>query len=229
MNRNCIDSNQNITIYVFTIIIFTGIYLFTLSSFRINKNNIKSKLIKKINKLENDYRALVNKHKSKIIYPKSIPLVTNPPPFYPQQYNGIDHVDNRDRNVVNDELYPPISRTERPVFDNLLTSLSSGAFAYPTRGFPDTYRPLGLAKSEKSQQMFLLMGRQKYPGSSIGEFYLMSTDKTNQIKIPLDRQHIKDYYNIPNEIKFNDKDSIMGNDVIKVQEYKKSDLDSPYI
>ena len=228
MNRNCIDSNQNITIYVFTIIIFTCIYLFTISSSRINKNNIKSKLLKKINKLENDYRALVNNQKSKINTPVEMSQVSHIP-YFPQQSNVIDYVDNRDRNVVNDELYPPISRTERPVFDNLITSLSSGAFAYPTRGFPDTYRPLGLAKSEKSQQMFLLMGRQKYPGSSIGEFYLMSTDKTNQIKIPLDRHHIKDYYNIPDIIKFSDKDTIMGNDVLKIQEYKKSDLDSPYI
>lgn len=234
MNRNCIDFNQNITIYVLTIIIFICVYQFTLSSFRINKNNIKSNLSKKITRLENDYRALVNKHKSKIISTTQIPQILQIPqvsniPYFPQQLNGIDYVDNRDRNVVNDELYPPISRTERPIFDNLVTSLSSGSFAYPTRGFPDTYRPMGLAKSEKSQQMFLLMGRQKYPGSSIGEFYLMSTDKTNQIKIPLNRQHIKDYYNIPDQIKFCDKDTIMGNDVLKIQEYKKSDLDSPYI
>jgi hypothetical protein len=116
MDRNCIGSNQNITIYVFSIISFTCIYIYTLSSHRPNKN-IKSKLLQKINKLENDYRELVSKQQSKQERPVTQVAQVPQIPYYPQgsYVPGIpDYVDNRDRNVVNDELYPPITRATSP-------------------------------------------------------------------------------------------------------------------
>lgn len=229
MKEYCNDNYYIGLIFIICIIIFTFKFDFFTKSNELKNYDLNITLNKKINDLENKYRSLLDKKQK---------LMTQSPILQSPIIQPIaDPVDIRDRQVVNDELYPPISRTERPIFDALLSSYNQlgmqniiPVFNYPTRGNADTFSLMGLAKSEKTGEIFNLFGRQKYSGSSIGEFYLMSTNKNNQYKIPLCKYKIKDYYNLPNKIIFKKNEhNILSDDVLHIQEYKKADLDSGYL
>jgi len=204
--------------------------------------DINSDLLKKINILENNYRNLVNNNINSSIDPlvhnSSIDPVVLNSSIDPVVHNSL--IDLRDRRVVNDYLYPPINRTERPLFDSLMNRtnrplfdglINNNFFNYPTRGSLDTYRQIGIGRSEKSGKIFYLFGRQKYNGSSLGEYYLLSSDKHSgmQFKIPITRNIIKDYYNIPDKLIFDNNHKILPNEVINVEILKNGELDSIYI
>lgn len=142
---------------------------------------------------------------------------------------SIDQVNNRDNAVINDALYPPFARTDRPTVDMILANPT--ITGYPTRGSPDTYRPLALAKDKISGDTYYLMGREKYRGSSQGEFYMIPTDKQNRLKIQLldDRgnQLIRDIYSLPDEIKI--KTGIFKDKEYMIEELKKTDFIGPYV
>jgi len=57
---------------------------------------------------------------------------------------NVDPVYIRDSQVINDKLYPPLGRTERPQFDMLMNYMNTNPlFNVHTRGSPDTFRPIG--------------------------------------------------------------------------------------
>jgi hypothetical protein len=99
----------------------------------------------------------------------------------------VDPVNIRDRAVVMDQLYPPLGRVERPIFDQLASRVASGLIGYPTRGSPDTYRMVGyMVNSENKNDSWKLFGRQKYPGSSMGEYYAIPIDdRKSDMKITI--------------------------------------------
>jgi len=177
----------------------------------IKEYDIKAELEKKINKLN-------EKINSKQITTQ--PIITTTP--------NIDIVHARDRSVTDDILYPPHGRTERPVSDLLLAN--RGSFNYPTRGSPDTYRPVAIVIDKQTEETYHMMGRQKYQGSSQGEFYLAPTDTHNRLKVQLlderGNQLIRDIYNIPQEIDL--ESGIFKGKTFTVEELAKSDLTSGY-
>lgn len=153
----------------------------------------------------------------------------------PTQY--IDRVNERDRLVLDDKLYPPLARTERPQFDVLMDQMTSkpDLFYMATRGQPDTFRMLGYLTLPNNNQMMdpnttlILYGRAKYPNSDLGEFYVSSSNKLSDIKIPIDNtnSNIRRIWDIPNEVKINNN---MISGIYKFTELPKSDLGtSPYI
>jgi hypothetical protein len=103
-------------------------------------------------------------------------------------------------------------------------------FNLRTRGSDDTYHPTGYAKELNTGEIYYLMGRQRYSGSSQGDFYLISTDTTNRLKINLlDRsgnQIIKDIYNLPERIDI--KSGIFNGKSFQIEQLKNTDLISPY-
>ncbi len=124
--------------------------------------------------------------------------------------NRFDPVYVRDRQVLDDKLYPPLGRTDRPQFDLLMNFVKNqpDMFNTYTRGPPDTFRPLGyLTKKGTDNSLnpndtLILFGRSKYPNSDIGEFYVTTSNKISDIKIPLDNNNsnIRRIYDIPNEV-----------------------------
>jgi len=177
---------------------------------------LQDELNKKINALNN---ILEQKEKEKEKNNKLImPLQINPIP---------DVVNIRDTKVTEDPLYPLYGRTERPIIDQLMTN---NMFNIRTRGSDDTYRPTGYAKDEETGQIYYVMGRQRYNGSSVGDFYLVSTDTTNRLKINLldksGNQIIKDIYNLPNQIEIDS--GVFKGKKFSVEQLKNSDLMSPY-
>ena len=103
------------------------------------------------------------------------------PPMMQQRMT--DPVYIRDNQVLNDKLYQPLGRTERPQFDLLMNFLNNQPEVYNmyTRGPPDTFRPVGyLTPKEGSQNIdstLILYGRAKYPNADLGEFYVTSSNK----------------------------------------------------
>jgi len=102
-----------------------------------------------------------------------------------------DPVYIRDNQVLNDKLYPPLGRTERPQFDLLMNFMNNQPeiFNMYTRGPPDTFRMLGyltpISGTQTIDNTLILYGRAKWQNSDIGDFYATSSSKISDIKIPL--------------------------------------------
>ena len=159
--------------------------------------------------------------------PSMVPL---PPTLVPP----VDPVITRDRAVVQDQLYPPLGRVERPIFDQLAARVATGLVGYPTRGSPDTFRMVGyMVNSENKNDSWKLFGRQKYPGSSVGEYYAIPIDdRKSDMKITIKddmmpKDKIRDIYALPNEVTI--KSPLFSDKPYTVVELDKADLTSPYL
>ena len=183
---------------------------------KINNKKSKSKSIEKIENI-NNINNITNTHKQ--------PLTQQP---------NIDPVYIRDQMVLNDRLYPPLARTERPQFDLLMNYINSnsGIFNINTRGPPDTFRSIGYLTPINGVQTIdstlILYGRAKYPNSDMGEFYVSSSNKMSDIKIPLTEynSNIRKITDIP--INIDIKGNIL-NGKYNFTELPKANLDYPYI
>lgn len=120
-------------------------------------------------------------------------------------------IEHRDRRVLEDPLYPPLNRTIHPVAEANQTLVQQRALQQPTRTGTDvdTFRLLGyFVNSENKTDVWKLFGRQLYSRGSQGTFYVMPTDRNNDVKIPLDSNsdivepRLRDLYNLPNEVRF---------------------------
>ena len=59
----------------------------------------------------------------------------------------------------------------------------------PTRGYPDNYHQVGNLIRNSDEKVLKLFGRQKYPGSSQWEYYIVSRDPNGlDTKLPLNRK-----------------------------------------
>jgi len=166
----------------------------------------------------------------------SIQPIQQIPPILPNFIPHFDHVNARDKAVVSDNLYPPLARTERPIFDLLANRVASGLINYPTRGSPDTFRLIAYlvnTDTNTRKDRWKLFGRQKYPGSSIGEYYAIPIDDaTSDLKITLKddimpNEKIRDIYALPNEVTI--KSPLFSSERYKIIELDKPDLTSPYL
>jgi hypothetical protein len=144
-----------------------------------------------------------------------------------------DLIDKRDIAVVSNALYPPLNRDSKPLANDYLKYKQDGLFDYSTRDNSDTYRLMGyLINSANKDETWNIFGRQKYSGSSHGEFY--ATRQCNQntcTKIPLTRDiltgnKIDDYYNLPNVLTFSSP--LFTTDNYDVVQLKTSNGYSPY-
>jgi len=155
-------------------------------------------------------------------------------PLLPSLIPPADPVILRDRAVVSDQLYPPLGRVERPIFDQLASRMATGLIGYPTRGSPDTFRMVGyMVNSDNKNDSWKLFGRQKYPGSSIGEYYAIPfDDRKADMKITIKddmmpKDKIRDIYALPNEVTLNSP--LFSQKPYTIVELDKADLTSPYL
>ena len=90
-----------------------------------------------------------------------------------------------------------------------------------------------MVNSDNRNDSWKLFGRQKYPGSSIGEYYAIPfDDKKTDMKITIKddmmtRDKIRDIYALPNEVTFNSP--LFSEKPYKLIELDKADLTSPYL
>ena len=201
-----------------------------------NKNKYNDKLKKKIYNQEKTLIELQNKLDRK--KSKSIESFNKKNEKYNQlpthQQPQIDPVYIRDQMVLNDKLYPPLARTERPQFDLLMNYVNSnnGIFNLQTRGAPDTYRSLGfltpIGKEQTIDSTLILYGRGKFINSDMGEFYISSSNKMSDIKIPLNEynSNVRKITDIPPIINITGN---MLNGSYNFTELQKATLDNSYM
>jgi DNA polymerase III alpha subunit (gram-positive type) len=164
---------------------------------------------------------------------------TNPhynpyPPMIPSVHRQTDPMYIRDNQVLNDKLYPPLGRTERPTADLLMNFINNqpDLFNMNTRGPPDTFRPIGYLTRKDGDQTIdstlILFGRAKYPNSDLGEFYVTSSNKMSDIKVPIlqNNSNIKKITDVPNDV---DITGNLFNGKYAFTELPKPDFPTPYM
>lgn len=142
----------------------------------------------------------------------------------------ISAVDKRDRKILDDPLYPAVSRIGRKTFDDIIEARTKGLMPIRTQGEPDTFRAIAyLINTEDKDDVWIVFGRAKYPRSSLGTFYASPTNSDKQsIKINLTDENqvssekFKDIYNLPKEIQFNSP--AFKTSLYKVIEFEAPDL-----
>jgi hypothetical protein len=122
----------------------------------------------------------------------------------------VDPIKRRDMAVTEDPLYPPLGRMPRPTADQYLKYKQDGILGVSTRGSPDTFRLMAyMINSVDRAEKWNVYGRQKYRGSSQGDFYAIqqcnSTSQCTKIDLNNDmiaNNQLRDYYNLPSTITF---------------------------
>lgn len=117
----------------------------------------------------------------------------------------------RDRQVLSDPLYPPLNRTDKRTFENVVEETNRRNINIPTNDVGDTYRLVGYVISKDQQKdaggnNWKLMARQKDRNES--DFYMIPTNRDYDVKVPLTPevfvgQRLKDVYTIPKDLQFN--------------------------
>lgn len=94
-------------------------------------------------------------------------------------------LEKRDKQAYYDDMKPPerrVSNREYPVAIKPHINI-------PTRGYPDNYHQVGNLIRQSDEKVLKLFGRQKYPGSSQWEYYVVSRDPNGlDTKLPLNRK-----------------------------------------
>ena len=203
------------------ILLFLLIYLFIFLNKNTKKNyynKLKNELNDKINILQTEL-----KKQNKTI-DDLLKFANNQTCQLSEQTTNII---NRDYKTINDKLYPLLNRVEEPIAESII---NNPYFNIPSRFNNDNFRAMAIVREQKNGNLYYLMGRQKYHGSNLGEFYLISPDRDKGIKIPLssdpNTRVISDYYSLP--YSFTIKDGIFAGSTYDVQELKNSDLTSRY-
>jgi hypothetical protein len=197
---------------------------------KIEKKLMEKNVSKKIKSIETMDKSLgqikLNPSVSSITTPSETVISSYPqhpanPNFNPYPHPPVNHAHHginrpdidpmyiRDNQVLNDRLYPPHGRAERPTADLLLNLINNrqDLFNMYTRGPPDTFRPIGyLTKKDGTGQdmdsTLILFGRAKYPNSDLGEFYVTSSNKLSDVKIPLlpTNSNVRKITDVPNDV-----------------------------
>ncbi len=215
-----------IGLVVLSIVIFGGIYLYTTSKDKCPDNHVC------IHKKEYSEPRLEPKQESK--QEPKIVIIKESAPQVGQQYQSTDI---RDRRVLNDQLYPPLNRTDSTTFTGVVRETANRNINVPTNQSYDTFRLVGYIKSKsvgQEQEMdaggnsWKLMAREKNRNES--EFYIVPTNNNYDLKIPITPditvgQRLKDVYTIPNEIQF--KSPMLNQAPYQFIELPKTDFTDP--
>jgi len=136
----------------------------------------------------------------------------------------------RDRKVLDDDLFPPLNRGDTKSHTNLSNSISKRQFYVNTQETGDTFRLVAYVSStsdtkDSGNNNWKLFARQKDRHSS--EFYMIPTDNTNDLKISINNDNVignnlRDIYDIPAQITFNSP--LLNSDPYNVVEVPKADL-----
>lgn len=99
-----------------------------------------------------------------------------------QEENPTQNIKKENININNYEYIYTIKNNN----PERLINYSERLINYPTRGFPTNYELYGIVIRNKTETVFNLYGRQKYPGSSQYEYYIEGKGNNNtNFKIPL--------------------------------------------
>ena len=162
MDTVCLSKSHLSLILIF-VIILVFIYKNMNNQKGTFNDKILNKLMKKINQIENEK---INKIENKID-------------------NKIDNKIENEK-VYYDDFQPPvIDYKNNRIINNIHNRHVNNSINIPTRGFPEDYQLKGLLLRNNTETAYNLFGRQKFPGSSQYEYYIIANMDRNHVKIPL--------------------------------------------
>ena len=138
--------------------------------------------------------------------------------------------ESRDRKVVNDQLYPPLNRSEERVHLMTQNAVQQGKLYTNLQGSDDSFRLVGyltnheLAK-DAGGNLWKVFARMK--DRHQGEFYIVPSNNNIDVKIALTPEimtgeRLRDLYTIPKEMRF--KSPMLNTGVYEFTELPKADL-----
>jgi hypothetical protein len=97
-------------------------------------------------------------------------------------------INNETNNKINNEINNEI-KVKKVYYDDFhppeQINRHIRSINIPTRGFPEDYQLKGLLLRDNTETAYNLFGRQKFPGSSQYEYYIIANMDRNHVKIPL--------------------------------------------
>lgn len=136
----------------------------------------------------------------------------------------------RDRRVLNDQLYPPLNRSDNRTHTNLTNNINRRNMYVNTNDIRDTYRLIGYVTNNAEEKdtgnnNWKLFARQK--DRHFSDFYLKPTDNNNDIKVTITDNivvggRLRDIYDIPKSITFNSP--MLNKEPYDIVEVPKADL-----
>ena len=120
----------------------------------------------------------------------------------------VDPIATRDTAVLEDPLYPPLGRMPRPLADQYLQYKQERMMTVSSKSTQDTFQLMAyLISSVDRSEKWNVYGRQKYRGSSQGDFYAIqqcnSTSQCTKIDLTNDiikNNQLRDFYNLPSSV-----------------------------
>lgn len=205
-----------IALFILLLIIIIGYLLYINFNLESKKsmNTIKEKDNAKICMTVDEYKNLLdNKTNIKMISEKS-------------KEDTIE----RDRKVLDDDLYPPLNRGDTVSHTRLANNINNRKMYINTQETGDTYRLVAYVSStsnmkDSGNNNWKLFARQK--DRHISDFYMIPTDNTNDLKISITNDNVigtklRDIYDIPQQITFNSP--LLNKEPYNVVEVPKADL-----
>lgn len=141
-------------------------------------------------------------------------------------------IDNRDRRVISDPLYPALGRTDDTTFNMVSKEIDRGNLYQSEQDRnPDSFRLVGyLTNSENVRDAsntnnWKLFARMK--DRHQGEFYIIPSNNNIDLKIPLTSdvvvgERLRDLYTLPKEMRF--KSPMLNEGVYTFTELPKTDF-----
>jgi hypothetical protein len=139
-------------------------------------------------------------------------------------------VETRDRKVVEDQLYPPLNRSDNKTHSELVKNINSRNMYIQTKDINDKYRLVAYVTNNSEEKdvgnnNWKLFARQK--DRNISDFYMKPTDNNNDMKVPITDDivvgdRLRDIYNIPKQITFNSP--LFNKTPYNIVEIPKADL-----
>lgn len=140
--------------------------------------------------------------------------------------------DDRDYRVLEDQLYPPLNRSDTITQTNLRNNIDNRNMYVSTNNSGDKYRLVGYLINQDIDKdaggnNWKLFARQKDRHSS--EFYMIPANNNYDVKIFIKDdivvgERLRDIYSIPNNITFNSP--MLGSSPYEFVEIPKADLSS---
>jgi preprotein translocase subunit SecG len=142
----------------------------------------------------------------------------------------------RDYRVLNDQLYPPLNRTDIQTHRAVATNIENRNMYVPTRDIKDNYRLVGYVINNNEDEKdaggnkWKLIAREK--DRNTADFYMIPSDSRYDIKVAITdnmilNDRLRDIYTIPNSITFNSP--LLNKTPYDFVEIPKTDYTSNYI
>lgn len=176
--RNSNDGNNITKILLLILLVIVGFFIYVYYN---NKNN-------------NNNNIIIQQPNSEI--QKEVIIEKNYPPPERRVVNTLPILREYDYKTFNDPLTPPYKRDDYMIPAHIVDPVNFGMY---TRGVPPVFKKMGYlidesASNDDKYKILNLMGRQKFYNSNIYQYYVVSSNRDDNIKFDLGKKYRNELY-----------------------------------